>query len=69
LLTSYRVTISTNRIWAYPCLYDLVHWTKWHAGYGPFFHYFAHLYHSPCQAARGKDTVTMQVLAETQGST
>ncbi|KAM3424030.1 hypothetical protein BST61_g11419 [Cercospora zeina] len=38
-----RAEISKNRQQAYPCLIDFVRYSRWHPGYGPFFHYFAHL--------------------------
>ncbi|KAK5126347.1 hypothetical protein LTR85_010583 [Meristemomyces frigidus] len=62
-----RTVISQNRDWAYPCLYDLIHWSKWHPGFGPFFHYFGHMYHPACAPARGKNIFVLTVLAATNG--
>lgn len=58
---SERAQISENREWAYPCLYRLTCWNKWHPGFGPFFHYFAHLWHSPCMPARDKIAFIMTI--------
>lgn len=49
-----RAEISFNRRMVYPCLYDLIRWTRYHVAYGVFFHYFAHLYHIQCEPFRGK---------------
>ncbi|KAK3075868.1 hypothetical protein LTR53_000441 [Teratosphaeriaceae sp. CCFEE 6253] len=49
-----RTSIVGNRAYAYNCLYEIMYHTKWHPGYGPFFHYYAHLWHSACMPTRGK---------------
>lgn len=46
--------VSTNRKFAYPCLYDIVMGRRYHVAFAPFFHYFAHLWHPACRAFRGK---------------
>jgi hypothetical protein len=46
--------VSTNRKFAYPCLYDIVYGRRYHVAYGPFFHYFANLWHPACRPYRGK---------------
>jgi len=52
-----RAEISKNCAYCYPCLHDLIFGKKWHAGYGPFFHYFALLWQFKCKAHRGKHNI------------
>lgn len=56
-----RSDIVANRKFAYGCLFTLIMRVQWHPGYGPFFHYFAHLYHATCQPTRGKDDLISSI--------
>ncbi|KAI7334817.1 hypothetical protein KC315_g3580 [Hortaea werneckii] len=49
-----RSFISSNRRMAYSCFYHFLVAVRYHAGLGPFFHYFAHLWHPACRPFRGK---------------
>jgi len=42
----------------------MINHRKWHEGFGPFFHYFAHPWYPHCKAARGKD----ELVADIQGT-
>ncbi|KAI7499069.1 hypothetical protein KC367_g4785 [Hortaea werneckii] len=59
-----RLDISENRDYAYACLYNIISGVKWHPGFGPFFSYFASLYHHACKASRGKDVYIATVVAK-----
>lgn len=52
-----RAEVSQSRAYAYPCFFELIYFKKWHAGHGPFFHYFAHLWHASCKSHRGKQNI------------
>ena len=54
VLTTSSTTVSTNRAFAYGCLYEFIAFSRYHAGHVPFFHYFTHLYHPACRPFRGK---------------
>ncbi|KAI6841847.1 hypothetical protein KC340_g2211 [Hortaea werneckii] len=59
-----RLNISENRDYAYACLYNIISGVKGHPGFGPFFSYFASLYHHACKASRGKDVYVATVVAK-----
>lgn len=42
---------------AYPCFYHFIAAVRYNAALGPFFHYFAHLWHPACRPFRGKQTL------------
>lgn len=44
-------------------MFDIIERCRYHSGFGPFFHYFAHLWHLQCKPARGKDSLIADIAA------
>lgn len=60
--------MSTNRSFAYLCLWEFIGFSRYHVGLAPFFHYFAHLWHPACRPFRGKAGLLDDITMIEQGS-